>query len=83
MESPGKFGVDGSQISTIYDDNQINEIRNYCETDVLNTYLVYLRHLHHRGSFCKNSDNQAIGDIIALLDLEGAERPHFREFLDA
>ena len=80
---PGKFGVDGSQIATMYDNNQINEIFNYCETDVLNTYLVYLRHMHHRVTLCKDSYNQAIGDIISLIDLEGEERPHLREFMDA
>jgi predicted PolB exonuclease-like 3'-5' exonuclease len=40
MGFAGKFDVDGSQISTMYYNNQINEIRNYCETDVLNAYLV-------------------------------------------
>jgi 3'-5' exonuclease len=42
---PEKFEFDGSQILTMPDNNQINEIRNYCETDVLNTYVVYLRHM--------------------------------------
>jgi 3'-5' exonuclease len=67
----------------MYNNNQINEIRNYCETDVINTYLVYLRHMHHRGTLCKDSYNQAIGDIISLIDQEGEERPHLREFMDA
>ena len=80
---PGKFGVDGAKISTMFDNNQITEIRNYCETDVLNTYLVYLRHMHHRGTLSSASYNHAITDIIALIEAEGEERPHLREFLDA
>ena len=82
LEFPGKFRVHGSQISTIYDNNPINEIRNYCETDVLNTYSVNLRHMHHRGILFKDSYNQTIADIISLIDLEGEERPHLREFMD-
>ena len=41
---PGKFGVDGSQVAPMFDEGRIEEIRDYCETDVLNTYLVYLRY---------------------------------------
>ncbi len=37
---PGKLGMDGSQVWQAYRDGQIERIRSYCETDVVNTYLV-------------------------------------------
>ncbi|SMN12309.1 Polysaccharide biosynthesis protein WlaX [uncultured Candidatus Thioglobus sp.] len=40
----GKIGMDGSQIWAKYLAGEIEAIRNYCETDVLNTYLVYLNY---------------------------------------
>jgi len=40
---PGKMGMDGSKVWESYLNNDLAGIRNYCETDVLNTYLVYLR----------------------------------------
>ncbi|HZV97720.1 MAG TPA: 3'-5' exonuclease, partial [Methylophilaceae bacterium] len=40
---PGKLGMDGSKVWEAYKNGEIAAIRNYCETDVANTYLVYLR----------------------------------------
>ena len=46
---PGKFGIDGLKVAEIYAGGGIDDIRNYCETDALNTYLVYLRYALFRG----------------------------------
>lgn len=40
---PGKMGMDGGKVWESYVNGNIQSIRDYCETDVLNTYLVYLR----------------------------------------
>ncbi len=41
---PGKMGgMDGSKVWENYLKGDLEGIRNYCETDVLNTYLVYQR----------------------------------------
>lgn len=40
---PGKMGMSGSNIWESYLNNNLEDIRNYCETDVLNTYLIYQR----------------------------------------
>ncbi len=80
---PGKFGVDGSKVASMFDEGRVAEIRDYCETDVLNTYLVYLRLMHHRGTLSGDNYNHAVADIIALIEAEGEARPHLREFLEA
>ncbi len=46
---PGKRGMAGDQVFDAYLAGDIESIRNYCETDVLNTYLVYLRFQLFRG----------------------------------
>ena len=46
---PGKMGMDGSKVWEAFQAGKITEIRNYCETDVLNTWLVYLRFQLMRG----------------------------------
>ncbi len=46
---PGKMGMDGGQVWPAYAAGKIKQIRDYCETDVLNTYLVYLRFELNRG----------------------------------
>ena len=40
---PGKIGVGGAQVWNAYQAGKIGEIRNYCEADTVNTYLLYLR----------------------------------------
>ncbi len=80
---PGKFGVDGSQVAPLFDEGRIGEIRDYCETDVLNTYLVYLRYQLTRGSITKDGYNRAVADVVSLIEAERAERPHLGAFLEA
>ena len=48
---PGKMGMSGSKVWDCYLQGGIKEIRDYCETDVLNTYLVYLSYERNRGNF--------------------------------
>jgi predicted PolB exonuclease-like 3'-5' exonuclease len=46
---PGKLGMDGGQVWAAYCEGRIEEIRNYCESDVVNTYLMYCRFQLMRG----------------------------------
>lgn len=77
---PGKLGMDGSKVWDAYQNGQIAEIRNYCETDVVNTYLLYLRFQLMRGSL----DTAAYDKETALVrgTLEKSPETHWREFLD-
>ncbi len=80
---PGKFGVDGSKVAEMIDQGRIQEVRDYCETDVLNTYLVYLRFMMHRGAIDLASHNRAVADVKTMIEAEQAERPHLAAFLQA
>ena len=62
-------------------DGGIDDIRNYCETDVLNTYLVYLRFEFMRG----NLDAPALEREFELVrtTIRAADQPHLNEFLEA
>lgn len=83
MGFPGKFGVDGSKVADMFDAGQVKDIRDYCETDVLNTYLVYLRLQLHRAILSKEAYNRAIADIVTYIETEQATRPHLAAFLEA
>ena len=78
---PGKMGLGGDKVWGYYLDGQLDAIRNYCETDVLNTYLVFLRFQHMRGVI----DNVELGDEQARVRdlLSASTKEHFKEFLDA
>jgi hypothetical protein len=57
---PGKLGMDGSQVYGAYLDGKLDEIRRYCETDVMNTYLVYCRFQKMRGGLTEKEYDQEI-----------------------
>ncbi|UIP92284.1 3'-5' exonuclease [Wolbachia endosymbiont of Anopheles demeilloni] len=73
---PGKIGVDGSQVMDLYDSGKIQEIRDYCETDVINTYLIYLRFMHHQGRIATESYNKSIEELL----LECEKKEHLKKF---
>jgi predicted PolB exonuclease-like 3'-5' exonuclease len=43
-------GVDGSQVEAMVNAGQIDEVARYCESDILNTYRVWLVYEHFRGT---------------------------------
>jgi len=78
---PGKLGMDGSKVWEAWQGGKIAEIRDYCETDVINTYLVYNRFRRLRGELTAEEE-VAEGEFVkAQLARIGA--PHWLEFLAA
>jgi hypothetical protein len=78
---PGKSGMDGSAVWDSYQAGRLEEIRNYCETDVLNTYLVYLRWQLTAGRI--ERDQYAEEQELVRSVLVHERRPHFDRFLEA
>jgi len=76
--APGKYGIDGSKVAGYYLENNIKKIRDYCETDVLNTYLVYLRYQLISNSITSEKYNDLIKEIFSLLD--ESDKKHWKEF---
>jgi 3'-5' exonuclease len=56
-------------------------IRDYCETDVLNTWLLFLRFEHFRGR--RSSEELAAEEALVARRLRKDGRAHFTEFLAA
>jgi hypothetical protein len=82
LNLPGKLGIDGSMVTDFYDSKKLQEIRDYCETDVINTYLLYLHYQHHTGSLSNDNFMQAQEDLGSYLGGEGENRKHLAEFLE-
>ena len=80
---PGKFGISGADVAGLVDEGRIEDVRHYCETDVLTTYLVYLRLMAHRGTIGIDGYNAAIADIVAMIEQVAGERPYLNDFMEA
>ncbi|MEM7027253.1 MAG: 3'-5' exonuclease [Pseudomonadota bacterium] len=77
---PGKMGMSGDKVWDSYNAGDIEGIRNYCETDVLNTYLVYLRYELMRGRLVPSAYENECELVKQFLAEEN--KSHFTEFLN-
>jgi len=78
---PGKMGMSGAKVWDHFLAGDIEAIRNYCETDVLNTYLVYLRFQLMRGRLTESAyteECQRVRDELGRSD-----KAHLQEFMQA
>lgn len=78
---PGKLGVDGSQVWRLRQEGRLKEIRDYCETDVVNTYLVYCRFQLMRGELTPagyEAELELVRTTLSTMDSK-----HWREYLSA
>jgi len=78
---PGKMGMSGAAVWDAYQQGNIYGIRNYCETDVLNTYLIYLRFELIRGRLSTARYTDATEQVGQFLLESG--KTHLNEFLQA
>ena len=77
---PGKMGMSGARVWDEYLAGNLSAIRDYCETDVLNTFCVYLRFERMRGKLTTTQYNTHIENLQIMLESE--KKPHLSEFLE-
>jgi len=78
---PGKMGFSGDQVWDAWLAGDLQGIRRYCETDVLNTYLIYLRFELLRGRLARERYADEIERAKAML--RASTETHLTEFLRA
>jgi predicted PolB exonuclease-like 3'-5' exonuclease len=81
LGQPGKLGMSGAQVWERYQAGELAAVREYCESDVLNTYLIYLRFELLRGRLSPQQHAIEIARLRAYLAEQ--HRPHFDAFLAA
>jgi len=78
---PGKLGMDGSAVYPAYLEGKLEDIRRYCETDVMNTYLLYCRFQKMRGGMLAQEYEQEISLIKETLGNLAPTETHWDEYL--
>ncbi len=78
---PGKLGMAGSQVWTAWCEGRTAEVCDYCETDVVNTYLIWLRFELMRGHL----DATAHAAEVALVrqTIAATGEVHWARYIDA
>jgi predicted PolB exonuclease-like 3'-5' exonuclease len=78
---PGKLGMSGEGVWDAHLEGRTVDIRNYCETDVINTFLIYLRFELMRGRL-SHEEYEREEDLVRA-GLVAAQKPHLQEYADA
>lgn len=76
---PGKLGVGGAGVWDAYRNGAIGPIRDYCETDCANTYLLFLRFQMMRCALSREQYESETALLRAFLEKQNL--PHWTEFL--
>jgi predicted PolB exonuclease-like 3'-5' exonuclease len=76
---PGKQGVGGAEVWPEYQKGNLKAIRDYCEVDVVNTFLLFLRFQLVRGHVTPEQYDAEC--VVLRAALEKRAEPHWKEFL--
>jgi len=75
MGIPGKFDVSGDQVLELFYKGEQKKINEYCQSDVLNTYWLYLRYELLKGNILKE-------DYLTILQDFKEKLPRDRDYSD-
>jgi 3'-5' exonuclease len=76
---PGKHGMDGAEVWPSYRRGEIQAIRTYCEMDVVNTFILFMRFQVMRGLMSEERYRSECAMLRESLDKRA--EPGWREFL--
>jgi predicted PolB exonuclease-like 3'-5' exonuclease len=76
---PGKpDSIDGSEVHRYFQDGKIQQIADYCETDIVNTYRVWLRYELFRGRLSAKEFNASEQALAAHVQSKEEIKPHLK-----
>jgi predicted PolB exonuclease-like 3'-5' exonuclease len=82
MGLPGKpDGMSGADVEKYYRDSRIREIDEYCETDVVNTYRVWLRYELFRGRLSDTEFQGSEAGLVEFIKARSNTKPHLADLV--
>jgi hypothetical protein len=77
MGLPGKpTGFDGSDVEAMVEAGKIVEVSQYCESDVLNTYRLWLLYELFRGSLSPEQFTFSDAQVVDFAVTRRLDNPH-------
>src|SRR5262245_40785982 len=78
MGLPGKpDGIAGADVERYFREGRIQDIANYCETDVVNTYRIWLRYELFRGRLNEGEFEVSERNLTEFINARATSRQHF------
>jgi 3'-5' exonuclease len=77
MGLPGKpDGIAGGEVERYVREGRIKEVANYCETDVVNTYRIWLRYELFRGALLESELRSSEHNLSMFIQAHAASKQH-------
>jgi 3'-5' exonuclease len=84
MGLPGKpDGIDGSEVHRFFLQGNVKEIAHYCETDIVNTYRIWLRYELFRGRLNHDGYEASERSLAEFIEAREGTKPHLRNLAPA
>jgi len=77
---PGKYDVSGDQVTDLYFAGQLDKIREYCQSDVLNTYWLWLKYELLKGRLTREDYARFLESMREKMP---RERGYYAPFAEA
>ena len=68
-------GINGAEVAQFYRDGRVREIADYCESDVVNTYRVSLRHELFQGKLSNSAFEASERNLNEFTMARGNAKP--------
>ena len=82
MGLPGKpSGIHGGEVEKFFRDGKIREIADYCESDVVNTYRVWLRYELFRGRLSDETFKASEAHLVEFIRSHSNTKPHLANLI--
>jgi predicted PolB exonuclease-like 3'-5' exonuclease len=82
MGLPGKpDGISGADVERYHRDGRVREIGEYCESDVVNTYRVWLRYELFGGRLSAPEFQASEAALLDFINARGNAKPHLADLL--
>jgi predicted PolB exonuclease-like 3'-5' exonuclease len=82
MGLPGKpNGISGADVERYHREGRIREIAEYCESDVLNTFRVWLRYELFRGGLSYKEFRMSEDNLTQFIAVRGNTKPHLTDLV--
>lgn len=79
---PGKMGVAGHMVQSLFNEGKMQEINDYCRCDVLDTYFVFLRTAVLMGEISLDREIELVDQTQQWLTDQTDQFPVYQEYLD-
>ena len=81
LNLPGKMNMSGEQVWDLYLESRVEDIRNYCDHDVLNTYLIFIHYQVMIGKITNEELSSKMQSLKKLLSK--SDKHHLQYFLSS